>query len=90
MHEQLTIDFTDRIENSFESNAILQANKEHINNQCDIVYGALLSGEQLTVRSAMIKYGIGDLRRRIKDLRDFRGIDIKTKLLEGRFKIYFL
>lgn len=85
---QLDIDFSRR-ENNPGSQAILNGNKVHFSNQCQIVYNALLRGERLTTASALIRYGIGDLRRRVKDLRD-AGIDVKDELQESRFKIYFI
>lgn len=77
-------------ENNSDSELILKANKERFSNQCRIVYDALLRGEKLTTASALIKYGIGDLRRRVKDLVDYHGIEVKSELIEGRFKEYFI
>lgn len=77
-------------ENNPESQSILRANKKTFSDQCKIVLQALQRGERLTTATALIKYGIGDLRRRIKDLKDYHGVDIKTQLNEGRFKTYFL
>lgn len=79
-----------RRENNIQSQAILNANKEHFSKQCEIVLLALRRGERLTTTSALMKYSVGDLRRRIKDLIDYHGIEVKTKLIEGRFKEYFL
>jgi hypothetical protein len=76
-------------ENNCASECILKANKERFSNQCKIVYEALQRGERLTTASALLKYSIGDLRRRIKDLRD-AGIPIEDELQENRFKIYFI
>jgi hypothetical protein len=93
MLQQLSIDWSGislHPENNKESEEILEANKDHLNTQCKMVKSILESGYRLTVRSAMINYGIGDLRRRVKDLRDYHGMDIKSRLIEGRFKEYFL
>lgn len=68
---------------------ILDFNKDRINGQCLLVLDLLKSGKRLTVRDAMINYGIGDLRRRCADLRD-KGIEVKSNLLDGRFKEYYL
>jgi hypothetical protein len=76
-------------ENNSDSELILKANKERFSNQCRIVYDALLRGEKLTTASALIKYGIGDLRRRIADLIE-NGVDIQKETKEGRFKEYFI
>lgn len=85
---QLDFDYTRR-ENNKESQMILEANKERFSNQCRIAYEAMLRGEHLTTSSALIKYGIGDLRARIRDLIK-AGVDVKKKLNEGRYKEYFL
>jgi hypothetical protein len=77
-------------ENNSDSELILKANKERFSNQCNIVYEALQRGERLTTASALLKYGIGDLRRRVKDLVDYHGIEVKSELIEGRFKEYFI
>lgn len=76
-------------QNTRENQSILEGNKERFNRQCQTVLDALRRGEELTTSSALLRYSIGDLRRRIKDLRD-AGIDIKDELIEGRFKKYFL
>lgn len=89
MMQQL-IDFTARIENNRESQSILSASKGKITRQCKIVLEALQRGEKLTVRDAMIKYGVGDLRRRVKDLKDFLGYDIKSEMIGSGFKQYYL
>lgn len=87
---QQVLDFTARVENNQESNAILQSNKTKINNQCQIVLDALRSGQKLTVKDAMLQLGVGDLRRRVKDLIDTAGIDIKKETLPGGFRAYYL
>jgi hypothetical protein len=87
---QLTIDYSKRLENNLESQSILEANKDRINKQCRLVLDLLQVGYRLTVRDALIFWGIGDLRRRVKDLKDMHGIDIKTETQKGGFKTYFL
>lgn len=53
----------------------------------------LIMRKQLTVRTAMAACITGDLRRRIKDIRDF-GIDVSDKWvttsLSRRYKVYFM
>ena len=85
---QTAINF--HVENNSESQSIFNANTEHFSNQCRVVYEALKRGEKLTTSDALIKYGIGDLRRRVKDLRDNYGIPVKSELLDSRFKKYYL
>lgn len=86
------IDFSqlDHIENNPGSQKHFDENKEHFSNQCRIVYEALLKGERLTTAKALIQYGIGDLRRRIKDLKDIWEVPIKDVYVEGKFKEYFI
>lgn len=90
---QLHIDFTARVENNQESNRNLQLHSDKFNRQCRKVYDLLMEGVRLTNAEALIKYGIGDVRRRVKDLRDFAGIEIQDRWIEGngrKFKEYFI
>lgn len=84
---QLEIKFSPQ--NNRESQQILDNNIQRFSKQCETVYEALKKGEILTVRDMILKYGIGDPRRRIADLRD-AGIEVKDELIEGRFKKYFI
>jgi hypothetical protein len=77
-------------ENTVENQEQFEQNKKRLSKQCQIVYDALLRGEKLTTSVALIQYGIGDLRRRIKDLKDIWNIPVQDQYLEGRFKEYFL
>jgi hypothetical protein len=86
---QTEIDFTARRENNPESQAILEANKDSINTQCKMIKAMLESGYRLTVRDAMINYGISSLPRRILDLKN-HGMEIKSKLINGKYKEYFI
>jgi hypothetical protein len=86
---QLDIDFSKRKENNPGSQSILESNRKHFNSQCRKVYEAFMRGERLTTSEALIKYSIGDLRRRVKDLRD-AGIQIEDEVQGNRFKIYFI
>jgi hypothetical protein len=88
MELQLDIDFSRR-ENNKDSQAILDANKERFKGQCKTLYTALLRGERLTTATALLRYGIGDLRRRIADLIE-AGVPVEKKLIDGRFKEYFI
>jgi hypothetical protein len=86
---QLTIDYTQRRENNKESQAILEANKDRINKSCAKVLELLKEGHHLTVRDAIVYHDISSLPRRIKDLRE-HGIVINDRLINGRYKEYFL
>lgn len=89
----LEIDFSQlhHQENKVANQEHFELHKEHFSNQCKIVYEALLRGERLTTAKALLKYGIGDLRRRIKDLKDNWNVPVKDEYQEGtRFKEYFL
>lgn len=89
---QIPIDFStlNHVENKVSNQEHFERNKEHFSNQCRIVYEALLRGERLTTTKALLNYGIGDLRRRIKDLKDIWNVPVQDKVVEGKFKEYFL
>lgn len=87
---QTEFNFCERVENNFESNTILSNNKEHINNQCKRVLELLKSGERLTVYSALVHHGISSLPRRILDLKEKTGLNVKTEIINKRFKEYYL
>lgn len=78
-----------RVENNYESNYILQKNKVHLAKQCKFLLDAFMRGESLTNAEGLLLYGIGDMRRRVKDLRD-AGYKIKDTISHGRFKKYFI
>lgn len=85
----LEFDFTNRLENNQESQQILEANKDKINGQCEKVLKLLKEGHHLTVRDAIVYHNISSLPRRIKDLKE-HGINIKDRLIDGRYKVYYL
>ena len=71
---QLNLDFNPhREENNYQSRKHLEENRDKFSAQCAKVYDLLLSGVRLTTFNAISEYGIGDIRRRIKDLRDING-----------------
>ena len=78
------------IENKISNQEHFEKNKEHFSKQCRIVYEALLRGERLTTAKALIDYKIGDLRRRIKDLKDIWNVPIHWEYKDGKFKEFFL
>lgn len=89
---QHEIDFSElhHIENNPGSQAHFEENKSKFSNQCKIVYEALLRGERLTTTKALLKYSIGDLRRRIKDLKDIWKVPVESEMIGGNYKEYFL
>ena len=89
---QIPLDFStlQHNENTRDNQLHFEANKEKFSNQCKIVYEALLKGEKLTTAKALLQYGIGDLRRRIKDLKDFWDVPIESKFVDGKYKEYYL
>lgn len=87
MSYQSSIDFVQTRQNSRENEAILEMNLPKIKTQCDTIYQAMLRGEKLTTTSALLRYGIGDLRARIRDLVK-SGIPIKKEIQKGGYKIY--
>ena len=90
--KQHEINFDDlfHIENRISNQEHFERNKERFSHQCRIVYEALLRGERLTTAKALIDYKIGDLRRRIKDLKDIWNVPISWEYTEGKFKEFFL
>lgn len=90
MTTQLEISFSVLTpQNNRESETILIENEKRLSRQCRVLYEALLRGERLTTTDGILKYGIGDLRARVRDLRK-NGIDVKGDLIENRFKQYYL
>jgi hypothetical protein len=92
---QLALDFIHREENNYHSRKHLEENRGKFNGQCQLVYNLLRSGIRLTMKSAINEYGIGDIRRRIKDLRDICGVeDIKDRWVKvegkNKWKEYFI
>jgi hypothetical protein len=90
--KQQEINFNElfHVENKVSNQEHFEHNKEKFSNQCRIVYEALLRGEKLTTTKALIDYKIGDLRRRIKDLKDIWNVPVLSKLAKGHYKEYFL
>lgn len=81
-----------RKENNKDSQEHLEKNKKKFSNQCKKAYEAMLKGERLSTVSALLNYGIGDLRRRVKDLKDIHKVDVKSEWVRkggNRFKEYF-
>ena len=89
---QIAIDFSSlyHFENNIESQRHFNENKDKFSKQCRIVYEALLRGERLTTSKALIEYGIGDLRRRVKDLIDMWGVPVQSEFIKGNYKEYFI
>jgi len=82
-------------ENNQESQELFDENKKQFSAQCRTVYNLLVAGKRLTTASALLDHGIGDLRRRIKDLKDYYGVGIMTAYVRDgeqktRFKEYFM
>lgn len=62
-------------ENNPDSERHLHENELRFSNQCKKVLSLLRQGVVLTTRSAMIDYDIGDVHRRIGELRDENKIE---------------
>lgn len=81
-------------ENTPANTAHYEANLDHFNKQCRLVLEALLRGERLTTTDAL-RYGIGDLRARVRDLLQ-AGVPVEKEFVtteDGkttRFKVYFI
>lgn len=98
MTYQTEIDFVSRRQNSPANQAILEAKKPELNNQCRCLLAALQKGTKLTVADGIRGIWdfekrrtifIGDLRARIRDLRK-AGYEIKDEKMRGNYKLYFL
>lgn len=91
---QQTIDFSKPIvhfENNLESQLDFMERETEFRGQCKTIMDAFIKGERLSTKTALINYGIGDLRRRIKDLRDNYGVqNIGEEKKSGGFKVWFL
>lgn len=89
---QIPIDFSalHHVENKTSNQEHFERNKDKFSKQCRIVYEALLRGEKLTTTSALLDYKIGDLRRRIKDLKDIWNVPISDHYVDGKFKQYYI
>lgn len=87
---QLDISFYQHTENKISNQEHFERNKDKFSKQCKIVYEALLRGERLTTTKALLTYSIGDLRRRIKDLKDIWDVPVQSEYVDGKFKEYFL
>lgn len=93
MSTQIYIDFSKPIvhrENNAESQKIFDDNRDKFSAQCRRIYEAMLRGERLTTKSALIDYDVGDLRRRVKDLKDMWNIPVESVLIKGNYKEYFI
>jgi hypothetical protein len=88
--QELDIKFYQHTENKIANQEHFENNKREFSKQCKIVYEALLRGERLTTTEALLKYQIGDLRRRIKDLKDIWNIPVQDEYVKGKFKEYYL
>ena len=88
--ENIDLNLFYHLENNPGSQAHFEANKDRFSKQCKILYEALLNGEKLTTTKALLVYGIGDLRRRVKDLKDIWNVPIKSHYVEKKFKEYYL
>lgn len=89
MQLALQYDLVHQKENNPESRAILETNREHLNKQCKKVLELFEKGYRLTTGRALLLFQIGDLRARVRDLRD-AGYDVKDELLKGRYKKYWI
>lgn len=92
MIQQAEIDFLHVRENNPESEKNLALQSVKFNKQCSQVLNILQSGERLTSWSAMVKYHVGHLARRILDLKE-KGVAVKDNWIEengSRYKEYFL
>lgn len=91
--EEPIIKFDEKIvhkENTSENQKRFEDNEKVFRGQCAVVMAALNRGERLSVVSAIQLYQIGDLRRRIKDLKDNYDVTNIRSEYVGRSKVWFL
>lgn len=88
MNPQLTIDFVSRPQNNPESQRMLDKAVPRLNKQCLKLLDLFNQGKKLTVRDGF-DYNIGDLRARVRDLRE-AGYEVKDNMIGAGFKEYFL
>jgi len=67
-------------------------NQRRWNNQCKRLYDALMTGKGISNKGAQayLEYHIGDLNRRVKDLRDGYHIPVKFRVIEGGYHEFYL
>lgn len=68
-------------ENNSASQANLNFRREDFNEQCWVVLKRMLDGEKITMKTGLDS-GIGDIRRRAKDLIDGKGIPVQRDWAE--------
>ena len=91
MLQQLSIDWNGislHPENNKESEETLLEQEERLSDNCKKIYNALKNGRVLTGMD-IIKMGMTEYRRRIKDLKE-KGIDIKEKKMPNGCKAWYL
>ena len=76
-------------ENNRESQQILCDQLPRLSNNCKTIYEALKRGERLSGADIILKYGMTEYRRRIKDLKD-AGVQIKEEKLSNGCKVWFI
>jgi hypothetical protein len=96
MKQQLAFDFNavHQFENNSNNQSHLEMKREDFNEQCWTVLKRMLEGERLSYLTA-INTGIGDIRRRAKDLIDSYGIPVKREwdVKDGEkqdYKVYYI
>lgn len=98
MPSQLQMDFTKPFpvhvrENNRASEDFLNENRKDLSAKCELVLSLLKSGIRLTVKSALVTYGVSSLPRRILDLKE-QGITIEDQWVkingQERFKEWFI
>lgn len=78
------------IENNAASQLSFEFNKARLSKQCVRILGILNTGARLTVRDALVNHDIGDLRRRVADLKE-SGVPVKGDTINSAgTKEYYL
>jgi hypothetical protein len=80
-------------ENNSFSETILAANIKKIRGNCKKTFDLLTAGKRLTVNGAVKEHDISSLPRRIKDIEEKLGIQIKRDVVRGpdsKYTEYYL
>lgn len=73
-------------ENNNESEQALYSNRKHFNDKCQQLYDLLMSGQILTVYSALVEHKIASLPRRALDLKQAGVLLTGSPLVGTRIK----
>lgn len=94
----IQFDFSETVltpQNNRASETILLEQSERLSNNCNVILNELLAGEKVSVMGMMRKYGMCEVRRRCKDIRDSgvleaNGYIMKDEILKNGAKNWWI